>query len=353
MRYTRARVSVAAAVAAVVCLTACSSGKSSSSTSSAAGGSSAASNLPAKITIPSITDLTGSSSFAGIAGETGTQLAVSQINDQHYLGANTTLAVDTKDAATLPQTAASDFTEAVADKSIPAVLGSITSSESQAVAPIAMQSQLPVAFTQSGSTGTILGAYTFRLTAPASTYFGSVLKPWLASKNVKTASVLYSSQNPTLAQLAQSTLPQIAKSQGFTIASSTGVQTNTVDYSAAVSKIVSDKPQVVFLLLVGTQYSTVVTQLHQAGYSGAIAAQSAAGTGNLKAAGAAGVGVVYPVDFLARETGASSQAFTAAYKAKYGTNPTYFAAERYDALWFIARAIKLAGSTDRAPSRKR
>lgn len=334
-----------AAVLVAVSMAACSS--------SSNGGGGGGGGLPSTITIPSLTDLTGTSAFAGIAGEKGTQLAVSQINSQHYLGANVTLEVKTEDTATNPQTAASGFTEAAANSNIPAVLATITSSESVAIAPIAMKSKLAAVFTESGATGTVLGAYTYRLTAPATTYTENVLKPYFLAHKVKKISVVYASDNPTLAQLAQKVVPQMSKDLGLSVASSTGLPSTTVDFSAPVSKITSENPDLVLLLLVGPQYATIIKQLRQNGYKGLFAANQAAGTGNLKAAGNAGAGVVYPIDFFYQSTDPSTQKFVAAYKAKYdGANPTNYPAERYDALWFIARALKEAGTTDRAAVQK-
>jgi branched-chain amino acid transport system substrate-binding protein len=40
--------------------------------------------------------------------------------------------------------------------------------------------------------------------------------------------------------------------------------------------------------------------------------------------------------------------FTTAYQAKFGTLPDVFAAEAYDQTWWIARAIKQAGSANPA-----
>ena len=45
---------------------------------------------------------------------------------------------------------------------------------------------------------------------------------------------------------------------------------------------------------------------------------------------------------------ASSQKFAKAYAAEYGEQPLNYAAEAYDAAWFLAKSIKQAGSADRA-----
>jgi branched-chain amino acid transport system substrate-binding protein len=91
-----------------------------------------------------------------------------------------------------------------------------------------------------------------------------------------------------------------------------------------------------------------MTQLRQAGYTGKVLGNSGASAGNLKPAGADGAGMVWPADFNYQQTAASSQKFVTAYKAEYGEDPLNYAAEAYDAAYFLARSIAAADSTNRA-----
>ena len=58
--------------------------------------------------------------------------------------------------------------------------------------------------------------------------------------------------------------------------------------------------------------------------------------------------MVWATDFNYQQTPPSSKKFVADYKAEYNENPLQYAAEAYDAAWFLARSIKGAGSADRA-----
>ena len=91
-----------------------------------------------------------------------------------------------------------------------------------------------------------------------------------------------------------------------------------------------------------------MTQLRQAGYDGPVLGNWGASAGNLKPAGADGAGMVWAADFHPEQDIASSQDFVKAYKAEYNEDPLNYAAEAYDAAWFLARSIKEAGSADRA-----
>src|SRR4029078_9709489 len=130
-------------------------------------------------------------------------------------------------------------------------------------------------------------------------------------------------------------LPAIAKELGMTVTGSVGVVGTTQDFSAPISQILSGKPDVVSILLVGASNPTAMKQLRQAGYTGDVLGNSGASAGNLKPAGADGAGMVWAVDFTFQQTAPSSQKFVAAYKAANGGEaPLNYAAEAYDAAWF-------------------
>jgi branched-chain amino acid transport system substrate-binding protein len=57
--------------------------------------------------------------------------------------------------------------------------------------------------------------------------------------------------------------------------------------------------------------------------------------------------MVWPVDFDASQSAPSSQKFVADYTAEYNEPPLNYAAEGYDAAWFLARSIKDSGDASR------
>lgn len=69
--------------------------------------------------------------------------------------------------------------------------------------------------------------------------------------------------------------------------------------------------------------------------------------GSLDPAGEDGVGMVWASNFHHQMAAESSQAFVAAYREEHGEDPLAYAAEAYDAAWFLARALEEAGSADR------
>ena len=345
----RRRVALMSMVAAgaVVALAACSSGGASGGSGGGATGGASTGNLPASITVVSTNPTTGVVAFAGAAANKGYDLAVKEINAQKFLG-NTTVTLNKVDTKSTAATAAQVATTAIADKSVSAIFGSVSSNEAVAESPLAQKAGMPIIYTQAGSDGVIVGDYTYRATPLMRNYY-PIVKKYIQEKGYKSVGIMYTQATPTLQNIGAETLPAVAKELGMTVTASVGVQGTTQDFSAPLSQVLNSKPDVVSILLVGASNPTAMKQLRQAGYTGDVLGNSGASAGNLKPAGPDGAGMVWPVDFNYQMSAASSQKFVKAYQAEYsGENPLNYAAEAYDAAWFLAKSIKQAGSADRA-----
>jgi branched-chain amino acid transport system substrate-binding protein len=342
MRIPRSRRAVVALSTAGLLLSVAACGGGSGSSSSGSSGGSGGGSLPATIKVAGIEPETGPAAFAGLSAEKGYKLAVSQINDQKFLGDKTKLEVNFTDTKGQIPTAASAVSTAIADKTVAAAFGSVSSQEAVAQSPLAQQAGLPIIYTQAGSEGVVVGDYTYRATPLMSSYYG-VLKDFVKKNGWKTVGVIYVS-TPTLVEVATKSLPAL----GLDVVASVNNTPTTQDFAPAIAQVLAKKPDVVSILQVGAANPTAMTQLRQAGYTGTVLGNSGASAGNLKPAGANGKGMVWAVDFHREQTAASSQDFVKAYKAQYNEDPLNYAAEAYDAAWFLARSIKDVGSADRA-----
>lgn len=326
---------------------ACTSPGSGSSGGSASGSAEGGGGLPDTIKVMSVNGLTGPVSFAGLNAQKGVDLAIEQIEADGLLG-DTTVEVDYRDSAASPQEAASFASQAIADPSYAAILGPSASASSTAVSPIVEQAGMPTVYVQSGSEGVVIGDYTFRLTPPAASYF-DIAGDYVEQQGVTSAAVLFNSGNPTLVQLGQDVVPQLADEHGFEVVSTGGVEATQQDFTTPASQIAGADPDAAFLMVQGPQYPVAITQLRQAGYQGELIGMSAAGAGNLASAGQEAAGFVWPTNFTAEQDVESTQTFVEAYRDEYdGETPNNYAAEAYDAMWFLARGIAEADSTDRA-----
>ena len=305
------------------------------------GASSAGASLPSTIHLYSIDDNSGPAGAVGVDATQAYELAVSQINKEHFLG-NTTLSFSVGDTGGSATTAANLATQA-ATAHYPIVFAPVSSSTAVAVAPILGRANQPTIFTQAGSSGVLVSKYIFRMTPLQTTQFPLTLK-WLKSKGVKTVSVLYDSDFPTQAQMAQE-LATLGPKYGMKVVGKQAVLTSQSNISSAVSNLAADHAQAVALLVLLGQNATAVSGLSQAGFKGPTVAEEGAANGGLDAAGAAANGVTWTTDWNTGETNAASTSFEKAYQAAYHKTATDWSAEAYDAMWFAARGLKEAGST--------
>lgn len=327
----------AALVAALGLVSAC--GSNSGLEASSDGG------LPDVVKIADIQDLTGPASDAGTKADKGGDLAIEEVNDQHFLG-DTQLKAEKMDAASTAATAASLLTGAVADTSYAAAFGPVLSPDALAMSPIAQKSKMPIIYTEASADGVIVGDYTFRASAAQTTFYYKSLE-YLQQQGVKTLSVIYDGDVATNTEIGTKTIPSQASKYGFDVVSTNAIQTTTTDFSASISKAMADHPDAMAVIPYITQSSGIMVALRRAGFDGPVIGYVGSGNGSLAAAGDAGAGVTYTTGFSPLMSGKVSDAFIKAYQAKYGEVPSAYAAEGYDRVWMLARALKASGSAAR------
>jgi branched-chain amino acid transport system substrate-binding protein len=336
-RNTRRGATAGAALAVLLTLAAC--GETGEA------GPAATDELPEAIKVVSINPTTGVVAFAGESANKGYELAINEINDSDFLE-GTTIELDFKDTKSEPQTAAQEMTKATTSGEISAVFGSVSSNEAVAMSPLAEQQKMPTIYTQAGSDGVVVGDYTWRATPLMREYYTNLSK-FIEETGAKSLGIIYTEATPTLQDIGKNTLPGMAEDLGIEVTASVGTQATTQDFSAPISQVLDTDPDLVSVLLVGASNPTAMTQLRQAGYDGPVIGNSGASAGNLDPAGDDASGMVWAADFNFQMSAPSSQEFVELYRAEYGEDPLNYAAEAYDAAWFLARALKEAQSADR------
>jgi branched-chain amino acid transport system substrate-binding protein len=302
--------------------------------------------LPDTVKILSATPLTGAPAFAGQSQLEGVQLAVDEINETGYLG-STKIEVQSEDTAATAQTAASLVSTAVGDDSISAVVGSVLGSDAVAQSAIAQAQGLPIVYTEAGAEGVVVGDYTYRASPAFADSLPKALE-YAKSNGMAKVGVLYLESQPTYQDAVSKDIPGYEDEFGFEMTATAGVSATTTDFSAPVSRILQDDPDTVIVLLVGAPNASAVTQLRQQGFDGTVIAQPGAGAGNLTPAGDDAKNVIWATGYSPDSAKPGSVAFTELYESKNdGEAPLIYAADGYDAMWFIARAIKAADSADR------
>lgn len=332
-----------AAVASLLLVSACGGGSGGSGGGAAQGGSG---GIAKDIKIAAVHDLTGPIAYAGVGARDGAQVALDEIQRQNFLGEGVRITVDEIDTANEIERASSEMTRAMGNQDYVAIIGPAASQQAAAVAPLVERQRVPTVFTQSGAKGVVIGDYTFRATPPMETYYDEV-PTWLKSQGLDEVSVITNTTFPTFDQLGKDFAAK-AQAAGITIKNTVPVQSTTQDFTAPAQQIATAKPKAVVMFLIAPQSVTFMTQLRQAGYQGQLVGTSVQAAGNIKAAGDNARDLVYPVPFSVAIQTEKAQAFTKAFQAKFNRLPDPYAADGYDAMWWIARGIKASGDSSRA-----
>ncbi|WP_225873666.1 ABC transporter substrate-binding protein [Zafaria cholistanensis] len=335
-----------AALAGMAMLAACGGG-----TGAAAQNAGGEGGIASNIKLMGVYDTTGPVAYAGVGASKGMKLAMEEIEKQAFLGPDVKLTLDEVDTAGAIERASSEVSRAIADSEVKAIFGPVSGQQAATVAPIVEQAGVPTIFNQAGSEGVVIGDFTFRGTAPMYSYYDIAAK-YLADKGLTDVAVIYNGTFPTFAEIGQKEFPRLAGEHGLTVSSSYAVQSNTQDFTAQAQEIAAKKPDAVVLLLIAPQAVTALTQLGQAGYEGQTVGSSVQAAGNVAQAGEHAAGLVYPVDFSAAQDDETAVKFVEEFTKKYGKAPDQYAAEGYDSMWWLARAIKASGDSSRAGIQK-
>lgn len=342
--FTRKTLLAAVAITTMLGAAACGSGSGS-------GGDGGDGGIASTIKIAQVQDQTGAVAYAGLGASEGAELAIDEIEEQGFLGDDVKIDLEKFDTAGEIERASSQMSKAMADRDVSAILGPVSTQQAATVAPMVGRQKVPTVFTQAGGEGVVISDYTFRATPPMESYYESVMD-YLQEKGAKKISILYNATFPTFALLGEDDVPAMAKERGMEVAQSLSVQMTTQDFTGQAQQIARADTDALVMLLIAPQSVTALGQLKDAGYDGQVVATSVQAAGNIKAAGDSADGLVYPVPFSVAMEGESSKAFTEAFKKKFDKEPNPYAADGYDAMWWIARAIKASGDSSREGIRK-
>jgi branched-chain amino acid transport system substrate-binding protein len=271
----------------------------------------------------------------------GQELALEDINSSKFLG-NTQLKLDHFDDQTSPSVGAQLAGQHVGK--YPIILGSITTGQAAAEAPILSNAGQPAVFAEAGGDGVLVGPSLFRLTPLQSDLFPKSLK-YLQDHKAKTVAILYTTDVGTMVNINQVLASQAAK-YGIAVVGGVTTQSSTTDISGSISKLLDYHSDAVIVLVTGAQNTNAASLISQKKYEGIVIAQAGASS-VLEKTGATANGWTWAVSWSPPGTNAASQAFTEKYTAKFGSPPPPVAAEAYDEVYYAARAIKAANSTSK------
>jgi branched-chain amino acid transport system substrate-binding protein len=276
----------------------------------------------------------------------GANLALDDINAKHLAGPNVKFQYVQVDDATDPQTAQQVCTQLVARDQVVAIVGS-ENTPSRAACETAIQSQSLPYFAGNGTGGNVCYSNMF--------FFGLApnqqvvpLVDYLTQKlSLKRYYILASDYAPPKGSVAIAA--KQVPADGGTIIATTYEPLNTTQFSSDVAKIAAAQPDVVLSGLVGNDQIPYHKQLGDDPRTRSFKQASfQMNEAIAQAVGPEALGVIVADDYITGDPTAANKAWIAALKKKYGSKaqPSFFAAETYDAALYLAASMKKAGSQD-------
>jgi len=143
---------------------------------------------------------------------------------------------------------------------------------------------------------------------------------------------------------------EILAAKGVEVITTETFQGGDTDFSEQLTRIQSLKPDVIFVSCLSAEKPGILMQGRELGISAPFIVRTLTAA-DVQAAGAAAEGAITIVGWGATLDTPGNQAFVENYSAKFGTEPTNYAARSYATLHILAEAIANAQSTDAAAIR--
>ncbi|MDN3017760.1 ABC transporter substrate-binding protein [Paenibacillus sp. BSR1-1] len=296
-------------------------------------------------------ELSGGVASYGQSVKEGVELAFEEINKKGIDGKKLKLVtVDNKsDAAE----ATNGAIKLVSQDKVSAIIGSATSTNTLAQVQIAQDNKVPL-ITPTATNATItnkdgkVNDFVFR-TCFIDPFQGTVAATFaLDTLKVKSAAVIIDSSSDYSKGLASSFKANFKKNGGTIVAEEAYVAKDT-DFNAILTNIKAKNPDYVFLPGFYEEVGLIVKQARALGINVPIMGGDGWDSPKLvEIAGADPLKNTFITNhYSSGDSDKKVQEFVSAFKAKYdGKSPDAFAALGYDTAYFVADAIKRAGSSD-------
>jgi len=301
---------------------------------------------PKEIKIGLIAPMTGDVATFGQSTRNAVMLAAEQWNAKGGIN-GAMIKVVAEDDRNDPVESANAALKLINQDKVVAIIGSVASKCSLAIAPIAQQNKIPmISPTSTNEKVTLEGDYIFRACF-IDPFQGFVTAKFAAEElKVKTAAMLYDMNNDYTVGLAENFRKHFTNFGGRIVADET-YAFGDQDFRAQLTRIKATNPEVLFL---PDYYQTVSLIMRQARELG-ITSIFVGGDGwdsdeFVPLAGEAAEGGFFSNHYSPDNKTPEAVAFIDAYKAKYGAVPDALAALGYDAALVLFNAIEKAGSTE-------
>ena len=304
------------------------------------------------IKIGVVTPLTGQTSTFGQSAQKGLQLLQEETNNGSGILGKKIEFIFSDDEGKAA-TAVTVGQKLINSDKVVGIVGPLTSTCANSLAPICQQDQIPmVTGTGTNTKITQAGDYIFR-TCFIDPFQGQAVATFAADDlKAKTAAIVYNNGDDYSKGLADAFKEYFTK-KGGTIVDSETYNTGDKDFNAQLTKVAPKNPDVMFLPDYYNTVAVIAKEARAAGIKATFLGGDGWDSSELFSIGGDAVdGSYFSNHYSPDDTSSEVANFIKAYKAKYNNEvPDAMAALNYDAGKVLLQSITKAGSTDAAKIR--
>jgi branched-chain amino acid transport system substrate-binding protein len=291
----------------------------------------------------------GPAAFAGVPIVNGAKLAVKEINDTHFLGANSKVDLKVDDIKGDPSQAIGLYKQYAKDGAA-GVLCCGLSTEAGALAPIIKSTGVPGVVTSAVLANLADPPYLYRsvlLPSEPGGMYDKTVDTVAKGLGAKTAVMVVTSDNDGMAADAKVWAAALQR-DGIKVLKTINTGQADTNFTQAATDAQAANPDIVVASTLGTPGALLARALRERGYTKPMLSSYGIDSQALFKTSAGGLaGSIFFVPFQSGFTkNDMATKFSADYKAAYGTDADQYGAQGYTAMWFLAQGMKAAGSND-------
>ena len=287
-----------------------------------------------------IADVTGAAGVYGTSQKNAYDMANDDFKSGKLDAGGATVTIDVQDAATDPAQVVNIMQKFITDGQTALVLGPTLSGEAFKAFPLAAKANFPAMGTSTTAEGvTAIGPSIYRDALAESQVIPTTVSRTHGAWKYKTAAIIYGDDN-AFTKTDGDLFKSIFDSNGISVVDTETFHIKDTDFSSALTKIASRKPDV---LAIGALFPEATKIIQQAGKLG-LKVHMIGGNGlnspdMYSVAGPAAQGTVVGAAWFQGAKYPSNVDFVKRYTAKYGKAPDQFAAQSYAAAQVVAYLV--------------
>ncbi len=302
--------------------------------------------LRGEIAIGAVHPITGRFGLDNPPMGQGFELAVTEINNSQLSDVKIKLIVE--DGQSTVEGAVAGFNKLIHQDGVSAILGPASSTQGQAVFPIAQQNQVVAISPTSAARGlSAIGDFVFRTALTTDVLIPSGVRITQEKLGYQKVATIYD-EIDLFSTDSNAVLKEALTANGVEVLTTETFKTGETDFSAQLTRIKESNPDAIFISATPIETPEILIQGRQLGISASVPflITLTLASSQIQPADDAAEGAITFTGWISSANAPGNQAFIQNYRAAYGIEPDIWAAQSYATVYILAKAIADAQSAD-------